>query len=244
MNTTVLNLSSGDRIVTSTATSTNFQLKLPSNINGVKSVDVLNIVMPNSLYRIVTGQNDSLDFNDTAVKSITIPGGAYTISSLTTQITSLLNAQSSGFTVTYSTDTFRITIARTSTFSLLFSSGSNAGTSCRAVIGFTATDLTGAMTYTGQNAANLYSPVNVFIQVNEFGSPNYTSAGLHYCFDCPLAVSSGGVMTFLKNSFYQQLIYFSVPKTLLNFTINVVLRDGSPVNLQNADWSMALLLTY
>lgn len=85
-----------------------------------------------------------------------IPIGTYSLAQLATAIAAAMNLADTSNTYTVSVDRTassgtenRITIATSGSFlSLLFSSGSEAGNSCRDLIAFGHTDFTGATTYT------------------------------------------------------------------------------------------------
>ena len=80
--------------------------------------------------------------------TITLTVGNYTAATLATHMQTQLNASSSGYTVTYSTTTYKFTITRTSAFTLALSSTTNAVWDD---IGWvTSSDLTGSTSYTSE----------------------------------------------------------------------------------------------
>lgn len=90
---------------------------------------------------VIDSTNNTVYFNDGASDTSTITSGEYTASALATEIQTQLNTDSSGWTVSYSTSTYRFTISNTSSVTLELSSTSNAAWD---TIGFTtSTDLTG-----------------------------------------------------------------------------------------------------
>lgn len=238
-----LSINSKDR-QSSSASSNDFTLRLPVDIIDVKCVELVSCVIANTVYKIRAGVNDKLDFNDGANKTITITPGAYSITSLCSTLLTQLNSSSTGFTAcSYNTTTLKMTITRSSNFSLLFSSGSNVSTSIRKELGFSATDLSGASTYTGQNVVQMFNPIGCYIQINEFGMPNRTSAGCGYTFHIPMEVSSDGIMSVQKNNIYKQKIdKIFISSSVSNLTIRLKLQDGSDFSLNNSDFEMILRL--
>jgi hypothetical protein len=107
-------------------------------------------------------ESSRLDFDTGSPLAITVPTGVYIRRTLAATIQTLLNAASSGFTVTYSETTHRFTITKASgTLSLL----SNTGTTGKAsglwnLLGFkTDADKSAALTYTSDEA--LFVPDDV-----------------------------------------------------------------------------------
>lgn len=109
---------------------------------------------------IITATDTKLDFNDGAVKVATIAAGFYKDPiEMAATIQNAMNAVSSGITVSYSSSTGKYTITKASgTLSLLFATGANLANSIADKIGFSATDLSAALTYTGQNPISFVAP--------------------------------------------------------------------------------------
>ena len=106
----------------------------------------------------ISSTNKYIDFKETglgATLTATLTEGVYTPDELEAEIKLRMEDVSvDTFTVTYSTSTGKWTIASSGTgFQILFSTGSNAASSCRDVIGFGTNDYTGALTYTGPRIA-------------------------------------------------------------------------------------------
>src|SRR6185503_364885 len=79
------------------------------------------------------------------------------------------------YTVTANRSSRTITIATTSTFSLLVSSGTHTGTAPWSLMGFTGSDRTGASTYTGNAASGSeYRPQ--FLLQNYISSDDWQQA--------------------------------------------------------------------
>lgn len=102
----------------------------------------------------ITTTNRFIDFNDGAVKSVSLKLGTYTSSGLALEIASKMNAASAiDFTVTFNRSTRTFTILGTSTFSLLFGTGVNSSQSPASLLGYTATNKTGFSSYTSEGVS-------------------------------------------------------------------------------------------
>ncbi len=105
----------------------------------------------------ITASNNKLYFDDGGAQTATITASAtaYTTGTLmATQVQTQMNAVSSGFTVSYSTSTYKFTISHASNFELTITSTTNA---IWQTLGFTgSSDLTGANSYTGDAQRNHY----------------------------------------------------------------------------------------
>jgi len=104
---------------------------------------------------ILTALNNKIDFKETGGGpeiTATVPVGTYTSLTLSAAIKAAmesvtLNART--YTVSWSGQTGKWTILGSTYLDILFSTGTSAATSIRSVIGFGASDFTGAITYTG-----------------------------------------------------------------------------------------------
>lgn len=113
----------------------------------------------------ITTSNRFIDFNDGSVKLATLKVGTYNSQQLANEIAKQLNAISSlDFTVTFNRTNRKFTIATTSTFSLLFGTGVNINQSPASLLGYSATDKTGASTYTSENTGGYQYATQFFIQ--------------------------------------------------------------------------------
>lgn len=108
-------------------------------------------------YVITSGSNDKMNFNVGGSElTATVSAGTYTATTLAAAIVTALNAASAGtYTAARSSATGKWTITKSAgTFELLTNTGTNVATSIWSTIGFsTASDNTGALTYTGASIA-------------------------------------------------------------------------------------------
>src|SRR5947209_1323962 len=88
----MLFINSNDRDTTS-ASSTNFALTLPDRTTAFDKVKLLVANIPNTVYNIRSAVNDRLDFFNTSDFAITVPPGAYDLTTFMSTIKSLMNAQ-------------------------------------------------------------------------------------------------------------------------------------------------------
>jgi len=111
---------------------------------------------------VIDTDNYYLNFKEGAGPELTatLNAGEYTLDDFLTEIKiALENAGALIYTVVADRSLRIITISTPSTFSLLVSTGTNAGTSAFTLIGFTGADRTGASTYTANNpAGSEYNP--------------------------------------------------------------------------------------
>lgn len=141
-----------------------YTLTLPAgdytDIDVVRELQAFNgLVNPIAVahgFRIVTGENDRLDFNDGGTKNIIIPAGLYTGESLASTIQGLMNIASNLWSVTYARLTSKFTFSRSSGTAQLTLGGTavpgNQQVQCAAVIGFTNEAHTAGSPYTSDFA--------------------------------------------------------------------------------------------
>lgn len=105
-------------------------------------------------FTIGTGQI-YINFNEGAGElTATLTAGNYSFTDLASHVAEKMNlVGGQTYTVTANRSDRTFTISASSNFSLLFSSGSNAGLSAAAPLGFAASDLTSTNTYTSSSSA-------------------------------------------------------------------------------------------
>lgn len=137
----------------------------------------------------ITEENNALDFSEGGSElQATLDVGSYTLTTILDAIAIALNDVGAlTYTVSVNRDTRLITIASTSNFELLVSTGSRSGSSVFSTIGFSGSDKTGALTYTASAAAGSeyrtqfilqsYVDTNSFVDAAE-GTVNTSASGL------------------------------------------------------------------
>lgn len=105
----------------------------------------------------ITSLNYFMDFDEgTGELTAEIPSGDYTMTGLATAIQDALNGATANafvYTVEFLRDERKFKITCDNVVSLLVSTGSHVGNDVYSLIGFTGADLTGLLTYTGNNQA-------------------------------------------------------------------------------------------
>lgn len=229
----LLVLNSVDKVA---GTSGNFHLHLPRSYQDVIAVELLTISMPMTFYNIRTGFNNQIVFNDgTSDYTVTIDPGNYTASSLVKEIQTVLNDAGSSitFTVTYSTNTMKVTIAGNNPFSLNFTQGT-----CWRELGFTQTTFTGASSYTGPNAISLDRPNNIFINVKELSSRLETSSVSFFPqFVLNVNANAGSLSYYYSLSSFSQILLMK-PSSIQHLSINLTDGENNAVDLNGSEWSM------
>jgi hypothetical protein len=111
----------------------------------------------------VDATNNKIDFSEGAGElTATVASNNYTLAALATAIKTAMDSAGGTYTVTYDSDTQKLTIASASTFSLLVSTGTNAATSLYPHIGFTDDeDSEGAASYEGEEIETVDKEITV-----------------------------------------------------------------------------------
>jgi len=172
-------IDSRDRNTTAYPKEYNYQIDFDEAYKSITAIELVSASIPKTEY-LINSTNNTIYFSENGGSLITatIPTGNYTEATLATAIDNALEtAGTDTYTVTVDTTlTNKFTITKSSgTLELFFDGGEEQhGTSTRTVykensigpiIGFTATDLSGAATYTGQNQYNLSGPSYVLLKL-------------------------------------------------------------------------------
>lgn len=187
----------------------------------------------------ITTSNRAIDVDDGSGTPFTVniaTGWYKTPQDLAIAVETALNSTNNGdtYTATYSNSTGRITMtsdgAVNGTFSLLFSTGAGVANSARTVLGFAASDLTGALTYTGSSALSKVAPQ----------TPSYDSAD-------PLAAKNHEVMLGSASDFacFQASSIgweIGTPKTNILSICSASGVSGSVINTRTVTFSVSALL--
>ncbi len=122
----------------------------------------------------ITTTNRYIDFNDGAgVKTATLKVGYYSSTDLMIEIKKKMDALSSlDFAVVFDRVTRKFTISSTANFDLLFTTGPNSGQSTSLLLGYTASNKTGANSYLAENVSGLEYSTQFYIQSYKDTSTN------------------------------------------------------------------------
>jgi hypothetical protein len=207
-----------------TGTTTNFSITINSAIN-VRELSLLEAEIPVTWYN-VNSSNNKFDFNDGVARTVTITPSNYTATTLASALQTGLNASGTGltFTVTYSTATYKFTVAATGGFSMPFATGTNHTTSICLVLGFTATDHGSAASQVSDNAADLIGEPYIYLKctsitgVNEgILSSNSNDTGV--LARIPVNVNFGDVILYTAPKEHPTLIFNGTNITSLSFSL-------------------------
>lgn len=223
-----------------------FVVKLNTNIR-LKKVEFVSLQMPVSWYNI-NSTNNTIVFKDTTgvtcTATLTIQN--YSASQLATAIATQMSATTTHgvYACSYNAQTNKFTINETSgptNFQLLFSSG---GLSQPLnLIGFTATDLTGAATYTSQNGANMNYPTSVYISSGALASfldpPIWRNLGnSSIIVSLPVNATFGNVINYVNHS---EEIGVDIPGngcSVNNIDFQILYPNGQQINLNGVPWQI------
>lgn len=208
----------------------NYQVDLTEEYREILSVTLISSNIPKSQY-LINNSNNVLDFIDSTstTYSIQIPVGNYTISELTTQIQTSMNASGTTdvYNVTSNSKTNKITIATASNFQLLFNGGTEKynnserniykDNSIGKLLGYTITDLTGANSYTSQNQYNLNGPTYVLLHINELNNLDGIKNSIIDAYaKIPLDTNQNEYKYFKNSNDYNVITEFSPPLARLS----------------------------
>jgi len=172
-------IDSRDRNTTDYPNEYNYQIDFDEAYKSITAIELVSASIPKTEY-LINATNNTIYFSENGGDLIeaTIPTGNYTEVTLATAIENALEtAGADTYTVTADTTlTNKYTITKSSgTLELFFNGGTEQhATSTRTiykensigpVIGFTPTDLSGGLTYTGQNQYNLSGPSYVLLKI-------------------------------------------------------------------------------
>ncbi len=240
---TVLRLSSADR-TSGTNDAPVWRLARPTL---VRRALVSAATIPNTMYTIVAGVSAIIP---TSLGNATITAGVYTPTTLAAAAQTALVAVDATFTCTYSAATLRFTIARgAGVFGLNWASGSAAN--ARRELGFAATDLAAAATYTGDAAVSGSEPAAILLRSAELSgcaAPGVYAAGnvedSTTVARVPLAGSLGvGASSYEAVMALESQIYSTTGIVLREFSITLWdAASGRAVSLNGAPWTVEITL--
>lgn len=228
----LVKIDSNLRINPALTSSSDFRIELYHSLEGVYSLVCAS--MPNSYYNISTF-NNQLYFNDTIQNlTATIPPGFYDSSSLPSTIQSILNNVSSGFTVTYDNITSKMTISRSSNFTLLFSNSSN---SIASTIGFANIDTTFSSSFQGSQIINLAPHQFFHIHLDVNTKYHIENAIGNTCqFVVPIFGTTKDI-TYYEPFVHSQVISFDRPTKVIRVFVTDKYNKIIPIQ---QDWSIIL----
>jgi hypothetical protein len=237
-----------DTQITSTYPSTYFHIGLTkqTGFKSIAKVELEHVFIPNTIYTIRTGINDTLAVTVSATPyTATIAPGFYTVSTLPAAIVTALGAAvSNSWACTISTTTGLITITGTTTF--FFSFSTNATIALGKILGYnTSAVMTTGTTQTGTSVVNLSGPTHIYIHI--FGLKDGARSSLQTMkptFIVPINANAGDVILYNSKTGWNQCLYFGNDQILNDFAVYLTFQDGEQVNLNGIDWSMIWNVEY
>lgn len=253
----VLIVDSRDRNDTAYPDQHNYRLNLKKIYKNIVSMELISAEVPRTGY-IVNDNNNKIYFEETGGTTLTatIPPGNYDTSSLPAAIKSALEAVGgSTYTVTYNSTTNKITIASDGAggagiFNLLFDGGTEnyddstktiyLDDSAGPIIGFAKTDLSGSLTYTGQNVINLNGECYIFMIIKEFRRIDSRNITVDNAF-AKLVFDNGlNSFKFYEGEQARPIKYFSPPHgKLSHLSIEFRTYSGDYYNFNGVDHSLS-----
>lgn len=179
----------------------NFSVPLNKTLRNVKQVELLHCSFSNIFD--VFSNNRFYFFDNGTEKSFQIPDGQYSVTEIVDFIQTNMNSLSTGYIVTYSETSFKISVQNTNPalfFQLLFSKEDSP---YRQLGSLNLDTALGNVTFKMPNAINLDSTDLLFINIAQLGN-TITHGAISASFVVPVTVPRGSVQTFNKNSFYEQ----------------------------------------
>ncbi len=234
-------ISSGNRTSSSTSSS-QFTILLPSAINDVKSVSFAKCALPITWYNVsaALGNNTFIVNRSSTNYTYTVPDGSYNITTLMSQIQTGINAlDANTYVITYSTTTFLVNISGSAAFVVKGTGLINK------LLGFPTTDSSSSTSNSASSVPQLYHPETAYLMISQLGVSTTTSfANDQATFTIPISENSESIQQYDSNSNYDQIIEFLFPITLHQLDITLKMKNNQILNLNNADFDFILELEY
>lgn len=211
-------------------TSSSFTVTLPVAISGAFRAEYL--MIPNSIYTIVTGVNDTLI---TSLGTITLSPGFYSTTSIQVELDAKLKVANAGYAATYNTTTKKMTITNASAFTITIVGDA---TTCGRVLGYTA-NVASTTSATGDSLVDLYPIVLLVIKITEaYIQPLFRTDNLvKGAWIVPLTATQGNLMHLFSSELGSTVFNFTGTTTL---TILIYDEQGQAISLNGLDWMFKL----
>ena len=164
------------------------------------SVEVVYLQLPMTSYNI-NSTNNIVYFFDTVLRNFAITIGNYDVYTFIAELQSKFNSVSSGYTVTYSDVSMKLTIRNTINFQLLF--GTYTTNSSAYIMGFNNTNTSLALSQLSNNCINLSLPLYICCDITELGISCKTTDNTCTVFVFPNKVNIGDILSYSENTDYK-----------------------------------------
>lgn len=213
------------------------QFQLARTFNSCSEIELLHFSMSNTIYNI-RGYVLPVVVAGTPY-AVTLPDGNYVAPGFFTDLANALTAQTgTAFTVTVDPVTLRVTIAAGVPFDLMLAAVPG---HVRVPIGFSASDLTGASSYTGTMVYSLSQPDHVILRIPGItASRLYGTQNVVGVYVVPVNVNFGSQIVYDAQSQFVQSIGLINPQGIGSLTVELVDDYNRPLANIADDWSMIL----
>lgn len=240
----------------------NFTVQMIPAIHRCRRVSLEAVNIPLTFYnardldpvQVISGSNTIPFFDGTTNWLAIVPPGSYTADGLVAAVNAAFAAIFFPATLDYSLETYKFSITSSVPISLTFATIIQ--NSMATILGFPQVDTPFALVATAPRAFNLSVPPCIFIRVAEFpvqvraSSPSPISSVIPYgkstdaTFAVYTSVNSGGINLHAKFMTWQAELDMDV-SNFSRLTISLWdPRNGEPIDLNGADWTMLLRLEY
>lgn len=211
------------------------------HINIAKSsnitITVLNAQIPSSFYNVNSGNNTLVyNENDGEIQTVTLTPSNYNINTLKAHIVSLVPS----FNITYSSSSNKLTISHSTYDFTLFSDST-----CFELLGFSDINhISTTLSLISDNVINLFTVRNLQIASDNFILNNIDAASpnsSNILTSIPVTTSYNNIISYANiHDVYSEI---NNTRNLTNLHIKLTDQDGNVIELNNAHWSLTLLLS-
>ena len=197
-----------------------------------------NAILPVTQYNINSGNNVIYFTENATAKSVALPVGYYTSTTLPAAVASAMTTASGGFstyTSSLNATSQQLTITAGNNFALTF--GTNTANSAATALGFAAVDTAAATSQTSNQVVNLLGTLCFNILISDVTGTSSTK-GSGASFVVPIDQNSLSVVVY-DGKHPLQKVHFESP--VKNLRVQLFQDNGQPLSLNACDWQMTLL---
>ncbi len=225
----------------SAGTSNSFTINLKERVDCMYA-ELIDCQLPNTIYNIRSGINDTVVWNQGADYSFVIPEGRYSIADLISVVQiGMIAADPNTYLITYSASTLKLTITGALPFTFNWVTNATNTHLSNIELGFSLADSSTGTEVSGDQVVQLQNPSKILLQIAELASPNLTDYGVDFTFLFDLNGSTGSLVGYQKGQFYCQRTTLNSGRNFIKtLTCKLVYENGQDVNLNGADWTAVL----
>jgi hypothetical protein len=226
-----------------TGVAENFTINLANQVQRVIYVELVSAEVPYTFY-VVNNMNNTLVWSVGATPhKCTVAPGNYDTTDLLAALQAAMNAQSTGFTLTYNQDTYKMTFANAAAFTIDLTNASGTST-INPVIGLTAQTTLGTST-TMLGVVNIGGPKYLLIKSVALTQPKITKPFLNtmqadVLYKVSVAGSPGDVL--IEKNVYTNFLKYGVRQTLKTLDFQLIDDQGNQLDLNFQNWSLTVNL--